>query len=361
LAAVLTPPRLPKFGVQSVADADDAASDFDLLALLPEGEAAARAHLRTLDATARQADLGVYRGMLGAAARQGRAAAYIDAAVATLRGAPHDAEASRVLLAAAQLGLEVPRDKLAQVLTTLASEGRLLSTSALALLSLAEPAGRPELVEHVLRALLTERGRLGDAQLRSALPGLFAFACSKQPEQALALLRTGELEREAAIDLAAALVTHHPDPAAAARAVIEASAAAPETGAAAIASRQGDDLMPLFGAHLLAGDLPSAMALLEGNSTYWTLATSLPKERLAAAVPSLSRWRKSELADDVAGFILAQLREGDQERRGAFARLGAVLAARLQEAGSADAAAALRTRLREATAALAWDPAAWLE
>lgn len=347
--------------MQSVADADDAASDFDLLALLPEGEEAARAHLRTLDAAARQADLGVYRGMLGSAARQGRATAYIDAAVTTLRGAPHDAEAGRVVLAAAQLGLEVPRDALAQVLTTLASEGRLSGTSALALLSLAGPAGRPELVEHVLRALLTERGRLGDAQLRSTLPGLFAFACSKQPEQALTLLRTGELEREAAIDLAAALVTHHPEPAAVARAVIEASAAAPELGAAALASRQGDDLMPLFGAHLLAGDLASGTALLQGNATFWMPAASLPKERLAAAVPSLSRWSKPELADEVASFMLAQLREGDEERRGAFARLGAVLAARLQEAGRAEAATALRARLREASAALTWDPAAWLE
>lgn len=360
LATVLAPPRLPALAPHDLADADEAPSDLDLLAFLPEGEEVARTLLRTLDDKARSADLGIYRGMLGAAARAGRGTALVDAAAATLRRSPYDAEAGRVLLAAAQIGLPVPAPLLAQVLQTLTSDGKLPAATAMTLVSLAEAAQQPEWVDRVLRLLLTQRSTLADAQLRTFLPGLFAFACARRPEQTLALLQSGELDGDAEADLASALLCHHADPAAAARAVLAADRG-PATGALGIVARQGDDLLPRFGAHVVAGDLASAFASLQAAGTYWMPARSLPPARLGAAVPPLARWSHPELAGELATGLLAQLGQGDEERRGAMARLAAVLAARLAAAGQTAAAADLRTRLQQATIGLPWTPAHWLE
>ena len=115
LAAVLAPVRLPQLAPADLQAAEQAPSDYDLLAFLPEGEAVAQTLLRTMDEASREADLGIYRGWLGAARRAGRGQQLLDAASARLAEAPLDAEAHRVLFAAAQVGFVLSPEVLAEI------------------------------------------------------------------------------------------------------------------------------------------------------------------------------------------------------------------------------------------------------
>jgi len=158
------------------------------------------------------------------------------------------------------------------------------------------------------------------------------MACEQMPALVLELGKDG-MDSDAEAELGTALVLHHPDGPAAARIASQPRASAVD----AMVSRNGSDLLPRCGALLMLGDADAAANLLQQPGTYWLQARLLGPQRLAA----------------MAG-------EGEDERRGAMARIGAVLAARLQASGDATAAARLRARLRAATSGLTWRLGDWL-
>ncbi len=328
LSAVLTSVRLPTLAPTSAAEAEAAPSDYDLLAFLPEGEAVALALLRTLDDSARDADLGLYRGWLGAAARHGDAGPAIASAVATLQRAPFDAEARRIVLAAAQVGLPVPRAALLPVLQQVADDPDTPAATVGSLIELAANAGEPALTR---------------------LPQLVADAAT-----------TGELDSDVTAELLAAIVLHHPDAAAVLTAMQAAAGPGKDLAAAFGGGRAGAELLPQCGAALVLGDPAAAIARLGDPNSYWTAARTVVPQRLAAAVPPLERWRRPEQAGAFADELLALVATSEPDRAGVLARVAAVLAARLQAAGREREASELRQRVRGATAALAWRTDDWL-
>lgn len=360
LGAVLTPVRLPPLAPASAAEAEAAPSDYDLLAFLPEGEAVAQALLRTLDDAARDADLGLYRGWLGAAARHGDATGILATAAATLQREPYDAEAKRIVLAAAQLGLPVPRPQLLAVLQQTADDPNTKAATVGSLIELAANAGEQALGERILRRLLTDRTAFADTELRPYVPGLFALACERLPQLVATAAVAGDLDSDVSAELLAAIVLHHPDAAAVLAAVQAAAGAGRELGAAFGGGRAGAELLPQCGAALVLGDEEAALARLSDANSYWTAARTTVPQRLAAAVPPLARWRHPEQAGAFADGLLALVASSEPDRAGVLARVAAVLAARLQAAGQVEAAQQLRQRLRDATAALSWRADDWL-
>jgi Ca-activated chloride channel homolog len=354
LAAVLAPVRLPPLAPQTLAEADDAPSDYDLLAFLPEGEEVARLLLRTLDESARKVDLGIYRGLLGAAKRAGHGQPLVDAAVATLNDRPFDAEALRVVFAGAQIGLVVPPWSLQRIFQEAASSGQIPASTVGSLIVLATERGDQELAERVLRGLLQQRGELADAQLRPWLPGLFAMACRQLPDLALELASTEGIDSDAAVELAAAIVLAHPDAEAAARV---AGKPVP-VSADRLISSEGSDLLPHVGGMLMRGDVDGAIDLLQRAQTYWLQPRMLGAQRLAAAAPPLSRWHDAGLCVKFGERLLELLATAEEERAAALARVAAVLAARMAAGGYPAAAAALRERLRGLS--VEWTVADWL-
>ena len=203
---------------------------------------------------------------------------------------------------------------------------------------------------------MQQSGELGDAQLRPWLPGLFAMACRQLPEVALRLAQSGGLASDEEAELGAALLLHHPDAAAVAAVVGQALPATSDR----FLSRDGSDLLPRVGGLLVRGETEVAAAQLALTDIYWLQPRSLPAHRLAAAVPPLARWQHPERAVEFGERLLGMLAAAEDERAGVLARVTAVLAARLAEAGQAAAAADLRQRLRAATTAVSWPSAAWL-
>ena len=164
------------------------------------------------------------------------------------------------------------------------------------------------------------------------------------------------MDVDAEAELGCALVLHHPDAPAAARIASQPRSNPADT----ILSRNGSELLPRCGALLMLGDVDAASDLLQQPGTYWLPARLLGPQRLAAAVPPLARWSEPGLAAKFADRLVAMAGDGDDERRGALARIGAVLAARLLAGGDEAAAAQLRARLRVATAGLIWRAGDWL-
>lgn len=355
LAAVLQPPRRLSLAVLRLEDADDAPSDFDLLAFVPEGAELAVQLLRALDDGGRAAEPGLYRGWLGAAARFGDAGPLVAGAVQRLLQAPYDPEAQRVVLAAAQLGLAVPKEVLAATLQRAALEPKPAAPTLVALATLAAGVD-PALGERLLRAVLQQRAVLTDAQVRPWLPGLFAMACEQLPELVLTLLRDPGLEEEAAAELLAAALLGHADPAAVAQA-----GAVRGAGGVPRAFRDATSTLAGVGAKLVVGDEAGARALLAAI-TFWPNPRLLGPQRLAAAVPPLDRWQKPEVVAAFADFLLAELRTAEDARAGALARLAAVLAARAVAAGRAELAERVRAALRqrETEGGLGWRAEDWL-
>jgi len=358
LAAVLAPARLPPLAPATPDEAEEAPSDYDLLGFLPEGEAVARALLRTLDDGARSLDLGIYRGLLAAARRAGRGQQLVDAAVAALARAPHDAEAVRTVFAGAQVGLAVPPPVLRSVLREVAAAPRPAAANLGGLIALAAGGGETEFAAGVLRSLLQQRGGLVDMELRPWLAGLLAMGSRQLPAEALVLVRDPGLDGDAAADLGAALLLEHPDADAAAAAV----AAGPAAGGGARQVRDGSALLPRCGALVARGEVDAAIGLLQDPETYWMSPNLLGARRLAAGAPPLERCREPAAVERFGEGLLALLAAADAERAAALARLGAVVAARLQAGGRAEAAASLRSRLGEAAASagVAWRAADWL-
>lgn len=366
LAVALAAPTLPQLAPPDLTAAEAAPSDWDLLAFLPEGEAVAEQVLRTLDGAARAQDLGLYRGLLGAARRAGTATARVDAAARTLATRPHDAEALRVMLAAAQIGLPVPSAALRTAWLQIATQPRPDLGTLAGLVDIAERSGERELAEALLRVLLQQRSRLGDGQLRPWLPGLLAMAGARMPEVLLSTWLDGDAatagaagSTEADTDLLAALVLHHPDPAVVHAAIAE-----------VMRKRFADDSpgvrdallhLPWTGLLLQVGDGPGALQALQRKLPFQPPARSLPGPALAAAMPPIERWRAGAEVEPIADALVTAAATGDDERRGLFARLGAILAARLHAAGRTEAASDLRARLRTATNGLSFQAADWLE
>lgn len=354
LATVLEPAKMPPLAPQTLDEADAAPSDYDLLAFLPEGEEVARLLLRTLDDTARESDLGIYRGLLGAAKRAGHGQQLIDEAVAVLRASPWDAEALRTVFAGAQVGLLVPADCLQRVFQRVASSGSVPAATLGSLIVLSTSNGDQALGERILRLLLQQRAGLAEAELRTWLPGLFAMACQKLPELVLTIAEAGDIDSDAAVELLAAIVLYHPDAEAAARVAGKPVPALTDR----LMSHEGSDLLPHVGGMLMRGDVEGAIELLQRPQTYWLQARMLSAQRLAASAPPLPKWHNAADCVKFAERLLTLLETAEEERAEALARIGAVLAARMVVGGYATEAANLRQRLR--ALAVGWSAADWL-
>src|SRR5690606_1000605 len=118
--------------------------------------------------------------------------------------------------------------------------------------------------------------------------------------------------------------------------------------------------LPWCGALLAAGDLDGALRTLARRPRYQVGIERIDAHLFGAAMPPLARWARPADAAAVADAIVDAVRREDEARRGVFARLGAVLAARLAEGGDEAAARALRERLREAGVGLSRHALAWL-
>lgn len=344
LQAVLETPRLPNMAPATPAEAEQAQSDYDLLAFLPEGEAVARQVLRTLDDAGRAADLGLYRGLLGAAHRNGRSAALLAAAEQELAQDAASAEALRLLLAAAQLELPLQPATLARVLGHFALQAPGQPLLTISLLSIAVRSDTA-LAERLLRSMLQQRGGLADLQIRPWLPGLFAMAATELPALVLQLLATTGLDSDVRAELMAAALLHHGEPARVAAAL---RALPPPEQPGDRRLRFVGESMPLVGAHLLADDVPAALAMLAVDG-YWPAPRQFGNQRLAAMVPPLSRWQRPEAVASFADGLLQQLPTATGERAMLLARLLAITAARWQQRDPA-AAADLRNRVRRLAA-----------
>jgi len=344
LAAVLEPARLPSLSPATPAAAEQAPSDYDLLAFLPEGEAVARQVLRTLNDADRAADLGLYRGLLGAAHRNGRSAELIAAAERQLAQDGAAAEALRLLLAAAQLELALQPAAMARVLTHFALQAPGQPVLAISLLGIAV-RNDAALAERLLRSLLQQRGGLADAQLRPWLPGLFAVASAELPALVLQLLAEPGLDSDVRAELMAAALLHHAEPVKVA-AMLRALPAPEQPSDRR--PRFLAESMPLVGASLLADDVPAALALLTSDG-YWPAPRQLNSQRLAAMVPPLARWQRPEAVAEFAAGLLRQLPEATGERAMLLARVLALTAARWQDR-DAVAASDLRSAVRRLAA-----------
>ncbi len=361
LAAALAPPTLPIFTQDDVTTAARrAVSDHDLLAFLPEGAAFARRLLRTLEAGQRDAEPGIYRGLLGSARRFGDAGAIVDGAVATLHERPHDAEALRIVLAAAQIGLPVPPTALHAAFERRISERRVDAVLLAETLAVAERAGDRAQADRVLTVLVQQRPLLTDMRLRPWLAAVLALACRHRPDLVVELQPGAGDPLEVDLDgeILAAAALGHPDP----QAVARAFGPAVERFAGERAGSYRDTLLwlPWAGVLLRSGDLAAAIAALERRPDQPFAVEMLPPHLLAAALPDLAGWQDPAAAQPVADLLVRETAGGAEDRRGICFRLGAVLAARLAAAGRDAEAASLRGRLREAAAGLAVPLADWL-
>ena len=357
LAAALQVPQLPSLHIDTALDYDDATSDYDLLGLMPEGEACARDLLRTMDAGERDADLGIYRGLLASARLNGNAEALLATALQQLQQEPFLAEALRVVLAAAEIGMRVPPEPLRAALLRRASERRTDAGALVEMLTVAAQQQDRELQDRVLNVLLASRPGLTDSRMRAFLPGLLALVADRAPLRLLGLApAVGEpLLSDVDPQLLAAAVMGRVDLTAAAAAWRPAVTKwlDDHDGGGRLTLVQ----MPWCGLMLAAGDVDGAIAALHALPDY--VLINFSPHLLAAAMPPLDCWASPEQLGSVIDSLLAGAGEGQDERRGMFVRIGAVLVARLRAADRAAEAAVLQQRLLAAAGGLPLRVADW--
>lgn len=358
LQAALQLPSLPTLVPTDRLAFDDAASDYDLLGWLPEGEAGAADLLRTMTASERDADLGIYRGMLASAQRNGHAEALLAAALQRLEQQPFEAEALRRVLAAAEIGMAVPQAPLRAALLRRMSVRRVDAAALIEMLGVAVHAADGELASRVMRVLLASRNSLTDMRLRSFLPGLLALVGQQAPELLLSLAPDPGEVAELDSELLAALLQCGAD-AASVRAAWQ-PAMTPWLADRDGNGRFGLASLPWCGVLLAVGDVDGAVAALEAVPEF-TMTAQGP-HLFAAAMPPLARWQQPDRVEAVAAAVVHGTVSGEEDRRALFARLGAVLVARLRSAGRSAEADDLQQRLLAAAGDLAlrtpdWFPA----
>lgn len=360
IEAALRRPRLPALSSPDRGAFDEAPSDFDLLGWMPEGEAAARDQLRTMGEDERDADLGIYRGLLASARKNGTADAILQEALATLAREPFDAESLRVAMAAAEIGMSVPKEVLRAELLRRASDrasdrGTDATAGLVEILGVAEQAGDRELTDRILRVLLSSTAGLTSVRMRPFVPGILSLAAERAPDLLLQLapVAGGPRHQQIESELLAALTWTG----AAERAVEAWRGAMAESMAEGANVSVAAMLLPWCGLQLAAGEVDGALHALEAMPEFGL--PSAEPHFLGAAIPTLSQWRDPAAVGRVADALVAGAAARSEERRGVFVRLGAVLVARLRAADRGEDADALRDRLLTAAGDLALRTDAW--
>jgi predicted Zn-dependent protease len=320
-------------------------ADADLLASIPEGEELARIWLQSLDENAAdQAPL--WRVIVGAAWRDGRAPAVLQEATARLATAPYDARALATVQAAAELGLDVPAELFERICARRLLEG---SGPALAdLLVLAHERKAASAVSRLLAVLLQERATLQSLD-EERLQSVCAIAAAVMPERLLAL--APDAAPVPLLDgclLQALGAVQPPATVRAAFAAVERQLAQPGRAASERL------LLPWCGLLLRAGDLAGALASLLALEP--RTADAFPAKALGAAIPPLPAFRDPAHVARLADTLLAQAHAGTPRGTVCF-RFAVVLAARLRAANDprgAELLRALATRTASSPAAQRW-------
>ncbi|GAB4143239.1 MAG: hypothetical protein Fur0037_10800 [Planctomycetota bacterium] len=350
LSAALARPEFPPLLPESRLDYGDARSDFDLLGWLPEGEACARDLLRTMPAEERDGDLGIYRGLLASARRNGNAGRLLDEALARLERSPFAAEPSRLVLAAAQIGMKVPAQAFRRAVARRIDRRRIDGQALVEVLTAALATGDERTAAGILSAILASRESAASSGLGANLAGVVEMVARSDPDRLLALAPAGEDELIFDVDpeVLAALVRANLD----ARTVVERWEGA-VTGwldDSQSGGRYALLQLPWSGLMLEAEGTDAAERVLRLLPEYAMPSSGM--HLLGAAIPPLERWASAGEAPRFAEFLIEGARAGDESRRGLFVRLCAVLAFRLREAGRVEEARALATRARDAASDL---------
>ena len=201
-----------------------------------------------------------------------------------------------------------------------------------------------------------ERGPLRNYQLRQRLPALFAMAADLAPERLMALAPRGEVADEYFDGPLLAVLIDRID---AAR-LRDAFATVPTefVGRSQVHWHAGLAL-PWCGLALRSGDLDAALEALAVDDPQLDNRDAFPAIALAASVPPLALWKDPSLAADFADRVVTRIEAASAGSAALAFRVGALLAHRLDAAGRAAEATALRERLR-AFGALATAYAEWL-
>ncbi|MBK8975706.1 MAG: VWA domain-containing protein [Planctomycetes bacterium] len=352
---VLAPPSVPTAAPATPADAEEAG---DLLAFLPEGCAIAEALLRATPIEQRDRDPALYRGVVGGALRTGEIDALLADARRALATRPCDAEALRILTAAAQLGLAVDVAELRRALTR-----RTLATGAdvqllLDAIPTAAAAGLDALRDGLLATVLSDRDRLGNYQLRDRIGATLGLAARSRPDLLLRLVPNGSANAWLDGDLLTALVPDAPDAAAVLERFRAVGRQLEQPGTQHWAMRMA---LPWCGLCLRAGRVDDAIAALAVDDPQVELGDRFPAQALAAAIPALSSWSDPGDAEAAAAALLDALDAARAPgRRSLLFRLTALLAIRLDTSNATDAAASLRAALATRSDGSA-EQRAWLE
>ncbi len=340
-------------------DPDDAEESGDLLTFLPEGSELATAMLRSRPPKVRDTLPALYRGLMaGLRSGEDAAASRLAAARATLAERPGDAEALRIVLAAAQLGAAVDREVVARAIErrTIASDADLpLLLDAVAT---AHEVGDEPLLERLLLLAMRDRNTLSNYRIREQVGPLLHLAAQRDPT-ALRRLAPGETGANSWLDgdLLSAATLHDPEPA-----VVREGFRAVGTQLAEGGQQHWDMRMalPWCGLLLRLGDVEGALAGLEVDDPQIASGDVFPAACLAAAAPPLELWSDPDRASDAGDALLARLApERDAARRNLLFRITALLAIRLEAAGRTDEAATLRSALETHRSACA-EAEAWL-
>lgn len=356
LAAAVTPPPFPppqRAARSSMPDGTDADAAV-LLAEIEEGTEHVERLLRSTETSALQRDEVLLRAKVLGAARRGTWEALRERTLTLLRERPFEPRSMGLLTAAQREGLALGAEATDLVFRWRASAQQ-LDARTLADLYLASRAeGLAERTAALRGALLGSRAFLVDGNLLEAfVPGLFAHEATLEELLALAPPPGAPLDPRLDAELLGALLLRGAD-----------LDRLQEVFAARLAERIGENLMdvPLltasFGLRVARGELEGLENVLTG-SVLRMGHRALPAHALGAAIPPLALWRRPELAQPLAELLLLPASSGAAEARALHARLAAVLAARLAEAGRGEEAGALRARLRALEAG--WKPERWLE
>ena len=359
LAEALAVPAWEQVSLDDPGD-PDTSSSAELVALLPGGREVLACWLRTLPAEGRDADLSFDRAIVLAAHRDGGAAALVQDAVARLAGGAWDPAAMRLVVAAAQLGMDVPAAALQRAFAWRLSGQRLEVAAALEDLSAAMRSGAEDTVKRLLRVLLRDRSALADFRLRMRIPALLALASARDASVLLRLAPKGPGSIDADVDaeLLAALVRSGTDLQAVRRAW---QGPLDDWSRRNRRSMLDQTLQLAWGGILLAtGDLDGALVRFEGGSSVLRSPSLVATHLYGAAIPPLTAWSDASVLPRLADKLVERTAAGAEGSRGRHLRLGAVLAARMEAAGDAAGAASLRDRLRAASVGLALQPDLWL-
>ncbi len=356
LAEALARPTLRPRVPSSLKDCESLRAGLDVLGFVPEGADLVAACRRAAAITMGDLGLAVERARVRSASASGGLATLLQEARAALAARPFDRDALRVLVAAIECGLAKEKDapmRLAHVaLLRDRTDWKLLVEMARVL----ETAGDKEEADRLLAIIAVDRETLSGLDLADEARDLIAMVASRDPARLMRLVPAGDTPQNDFDGELLSALTASDVPV---RAIVEAyPTMQSHFGDGGSRYRMERLALPWVGVMLRAGNRDG---LLRTLGVLATTTDDLVAARLVgAAVPPLRSWTDRTIAEDFATAIRERLASPNLKSRFLFARLGSVLARRLDEGGEADAARALWASVEAATGGIpgfsAWRP-----